>query len=140
MTGGPGGGRACRHPSCRGGVPCAGVTQREGRAADEGGVVRLTVLVGGRVQGVGFRWWTRARGIELGLVGTATNLPDGRVEVVVEGSRESCERLLTLLTENPASPPPPDAHRTWFRRPGMVTGSRSRWSAAAGGLSGFHER
>jgi acylphosphatase len=94
----------------------------------------------GRVQGVGFRWWTRARGLELGLVGTATNLPDGRVEVIVEGRRPACEDLLVLLTENPASLPPPQAHRTWFRRPGAVTGSSHRWSAAEGGLLGFHER
>jgi acylphosphatase len=103
-------------------------------------VVRLAVVVSGRVQGVGFRWWTRARGLELGLVGTATNLPDGRVEVVVEGRREACERLLVLLTENPASPPPPDAHRTWYRRPGRVTAARHRWAQPRGELSGFHER
>ena len=40
---------------------------------------RLTAWVHGRVQGVGFRWWTRARALELGLVGHATNHPDGRV-------------------------------------------------------------
>ena len=41
----------------------------------------------GRVQGVGFRWWTRARALELGLTGWARNTQDGRVEVVAEGSR-----------------------------------------------------
>ena len=46
--------------------------------------VRLTAFVKGRVQGVGFRWWTRARALELGLNGSATNLADGRVDVVVE--------------------------------------------------------
>ena len=44
--------------------------------------VRLTVWVHGRVQGVGFRWWTRARALELGLTGYAANRPDGRVMVV----------------------------------------------------------
>jgi len=106
----------------------------------EGDAVRLTVRITGRVQGVGFRWWTRARGLELGLVGTATNLPDGQVEVVAEGPRGACERLLVLLSENPASPPPPNAHRTWLRRPGRVTAVRYAWSATRGGLSGFHER
>jgi acylphosphatase len=33
----------------------------------------------------------------LGLAGYATNLPDGRVEVVAEGPREACERLLAVL-------------------------------------------
>jgi acylphosphatase len=116
------------------------VTQAQARAGGAQDVVRLTVVVGGRVQGVGFRWWTRARALELGLVGTATNLPDGRVEVVVEGDREPCERLLTLLTEHPASCPPPGAHRTWFTRPGAVTSSRHSWVVARGGLAGFHER
>ena len=59
--------------------------------------VRLTAFVKGRVQGVGFRWWTRARALELGLTGAATNLDDGRVEVVAEGPREACEQLLALL-------------------------------------------
>ena len=58
---------------------------------------RLTARVSGRVQGVGFRWWTRARALELGLAGSATNLPDGRVEVVAEAPREALERLLALL-------------------------------------------
>ena len=45
------------------------------------GIIRLTAFVHGHVQGVGFRWFTRAKALELGLVGTATNLTDGRVEV-----------------------------------------------------------
>ena len=49
--------------------------------------VRVTAWVHGRVQGVGFRWWVRARALELGLVGCAANLDDGRVEVVAEGPR-----------------------------------------------------
>ncbi|MDO5504656.1 MAG: acylphosphatase, partial [Actinomycetia bacterium] len=36
-------------------------------------MVRATVFVRGHVQGVGFRWWTRARALELGLVGHARN-------------------------------------------------------------------
>jgi acylphosphatase len=60
-------------------------------------VVRLTAFVHGQVQGVGFRWWTRARALELGLSGSATNLPGGRVQVVAEGRRSDCERLLELL-------------------------------------------
>jgi acylphosphatase len=63
--------------------------------------VRLTAFVKGHVQGVGFRWWTRARALELGLRGSATNLDDGRVQVVAEGRREDCERLLVLLSGGP---------------------------------------
>ncbi len=59
--------------------------------------VRLTAWVHGYVQGVGFRWWTRSRALELGLAGYASNQADGRVLVVAQGSRTDCERLLELL-------------------------------------------
>lgn len=100
--------------------------------------VRLTAWVRGRVQGVGFRWWVRARALELGLVGSATNLSDGRVEVVAEGTREDCERLLDLLEADPLGGPPqvtgpPD-------RPGKVTGVTRRWSEPRGEAAGFLER
>ena len=58
---------------------------------------RLTAWVHGYVQGVGFRWWTRARALELGLTGYAANPNDGRVLVVAQGSRQACEQLLSLL-------------------------------------------
>jgi acylphosphatase len=92
--------------------------------------VRLTAWVRGDVQGVGFRWWTRSRGLELGLRGTATNLRDGRVEVVAEGTRQACEQLLAWLGEEPSTK----------GRPGSVTGVGHRWSAPSGALRGFRER
>jgi acylphosphatase len=66
-----------------------------------GEAVRMTAFVKGRVQGVGFRWWTRARALELGLAGSATNLADGRVEVVAEGPEQACRALLALLPGGP---------------------------------------
>lgn len=60
--------------------------------------VRLTAWVRGRVQGVGFRWFTRAAALEIGgLRGFALNLDDGRVQVVAEGDREHCQLLLDWL-------------------------------------------
>lgn len=94
-------------------------------AAPAGADVRLTAWVSGRVQGVGFRWWTRARALELGLVGWALNLDDGRVEVVAEGSRQRCEELLAAL-EGPGTP-------------GRVRLVVQRWSTPKG-LAGFVER
>jgi acylphosphatase len=88
--------------------------------------VRLTSWVHGRVQGVGFRWWTRARALELGLTGYARNLNDGRVEVVAEGDRKSCQTLLDLLRS--------------ARTPGAVDTVVERWSDARGGHTGFVER
>jgi acylphosphatase len=90
------------------------------------GTVRMTAWVHGMVQGVGFRWWTRSRAMELGLVGSASNLGDGRVEVVVEGSREACVALLTQLRG--------------ARTPGGVDHVEARFGAARGGFRGFTER
>lgn len=87
--------------------------------------LRLTAFVTGRVQGVGFRWWTRARALELGLTGSATNLDDGRVEVVAEGPRAAGEALLDLLRSPSA--------------PGRVTFVAERWGEPRG-LTGFVER
>lgn len=89
-------------------------------------VVRLVAWVHGRVQGVGFRWWTRSRALELGLVGQARNLPDGRVEVIAEGVREDCENLVTILNSGGT--------------PGHVDLVVERWGPARGGLVGFVER
>ncbi|NKZ04812.1 acylphosphatase [Actinomadura latina] len=91
-------------------------------------MVRLTAWVRGRVQGVGFRWWVRSRALELGLAGSATNLGDGRVEVVAEGPRARCLQLLDLLGGDTSG------------RPGKVTGVTERWSAPRGEAAGFLER
>ena len=88
--------------------------------------VRLTAWVRGRVQGVGMRWWIRSRALELGLAGWAANLDDGRVEVVAEGSRAACERLLALLGGGDT--------------PGRVSGLTERWSSARGLGAGFVEK
>lgn len=57
--------------------------------------------VRGRVQGVGFRWWARARALELGLVGTVRNREDGAVEVVAAGPPISLRKFRSLLHEGP---------------------------------------
>ena len=92
---------------------------------DDVDVVRVTAWVRGRVQGVGFRWWTRATALELGLAGWARNLDDGRVEVVAEGPRAACEALVAALGGG--------------RTPGRVELVTERWSAARG-MTGFAER
>ncbi|WP_420099925.1 acylphosphatase [Corynebacterium sp.] len=58
---------------------------------------RLTAWVHGHVQGVGFRWKTRTKALELGLVGFASNYPDGRVLVIAEGSEDATDALATWL-------------------------------------------
>jgi acylphosphatase len=56
----------------------------------------------GRVQGVGFRWWTRREARALGLSGTVRNCEDGSVEVRVSGSPEAIEALVQRLREGPS--------------------------------------
>lgn len=91
--------------------------------------VRLTAFVHGRVQGVGFRWWTTAQARELKLQGSASNLDDGRVCVVAEGPRASCEELLERLREQPSR----------HRRAGRVSTVIEQWGEPRG-VEGFTQR
>ncbi|BBZ27838.1 acylphosphatase [Mycolicibacterium madagascariense] len=88
--------------------------------------VRVSAWVHGRVQGVGFRWWTRARALELGLTGFAANKPDGRVHVVARGPRDACQRLVDLLKDGAT--------------PGRVDTVVYDWSEAGDPIEGFAER
>lgn len=99
-------------------------------------IVRLVAYVHGEVQGVGFRWWTRARALELGLLGHARNLSDGRVEVQAEGPQPNCEQLLAQLQPQAAAAPGVPA------RPGTVRVVVSQWLAPRGldPQAGFVER
>ncbi|MDK1475085.1 acylphosphatase [Streptomyces sp. 549] len=86
--------------------------------------VRMTAWVRGTVQGVGFRWFTRASALSIGgLTGFALNLGDGRVQVVAEGSRGNCEALLGWLRTGDT--------------PGNVTGVTEIWDEPRGGYEGF---
>ncbi|MEU6344965.1 acylphosphatase [Streptomyces sp. NPDC058691] len=86
--------------------------------------VRLTAWVRGRVHQVGFRWWTRASALEIGnLAGYVSNLSDGRVQVVAEGDRMLCDRLLHSLREGDT--------------PGRVDGVTEIWGEPRGGYEGF---
>jgi acylphosphatase len=60
-------------------------------------------LVSGRVQGVGFRYFTEDRALEEGLHGYVRNLPDGRVEIVAEGEADALERFERAVQGGPAA-------------------------------------
>jgi acylphosphatase len=93
-------------------------------SAGDGETARLTAWVRGLVQGVGFRWYTRARALAIGdLRGFALNLPDGRVQVVAEGPRERCELLLEWLRGGDT--------------PGRVDGVTEIWDTPRGGYEDF---
>lgn len=91
---------------------------------------RVLIFVRGRVQGVGFRWWTRARALEIGLVGHARNLPDGRVEVCAQGTRMQIDALHMAL----------DPAGGKVSRPGRIDGLTVQHHAPRAGLRGFVER
>ncbi len=87
---------------------------------------RLQAYISGWVQGVGFRWFVLQRARPLGLTGWTRNLPDGRVQVVAEGKRESLEAFLVHLRQGPSS--------------SRVYGIEENWTDATGEFKGFDVR
>jgi acylphosphatase len=63
---------------------------------------RVHLVIQGRVQGVGFRYFVLRRAQALGLTGWVQNRADGAVEVEAEGARDSLEKLESLVREGPA--------------------------------------
>ncbi|MDP5228711.1 MULTISPECIES: acylphosphatase [Arthrobacter] len=85
--------------------------------------VRLHAIVSGTVQGVGFRYWTRAEAEGLGLTGGVGNLPDGTVEVIAEGTRDAVTDLLDWLRSGDT--------------PGRVGEVEAQLEEPSGGFPGF---
>ena len=61
----------------------------------------IQLIVSGRVQGVFFRSNVKNKALELGLKGHAKNIPDGNVEVVVEGDEEKINELISFIKKSP---------------------------------------
>lgn len=78
-----------------------------------GDSARLTVMVSGQVQGVGFRDWVRQQAEPRGLAGSVTNLRDGRVQVIAEGERDAVAALLTALHGGDAPGSVTDVVESW---------------------------
>jgi acylphosphatase len=76
----------------------------------------LEVRVRGRVQGVGFRYFTHEVARRLGLVGYVRNLRDGSVHAYAEGSRPALEEFLRQMERGPIG--------------GRVQEVRSHWGPA----------
>jgi len=83
----------------------------------------MRILYSGHVQGVGFRYTAKATARGFDVTGTVRNLPDGRVELVAEGTREELEDFRRAIRQ---------AGLEHFIRHEAVT-----WDAAQGGLRGF---
>jgi acylphosphatase len=62
---------------------------------------RVHVFVSGEVQGVNFRQEIADKANEQGVAGWVRNLPDGRVEAVLEGPRDEVYRVVGLCRAGP---------------------------------------
>lgn len=86
-------------------------------------IVARRFLIGGRVQGVGFRFFAEEAAAREGVHGYVRNLSDGRVEAFVEGDQEAVDRIERNLRRGPAGariehfevePAPPTHRATGF--------------------------
>ncbi|AKT52259.1 acylphosphatase [Arsenicicoccus sp. oral taxon 190] len=107
--------------------------------------VRTTFFVRGTVQGVGFRWWTKAQALELGLVGHARNMDDGRVEVVAQGPADAVAELGRRLDPGAGEPQRDEGLLDRMtggvrRRPGHVESCQAQSGTPREGVSGFVEK
>ncbi len=84
----------------------------------------LHVLIEGRVQGVGFRYYTQSVASQLGLAGFVRNLPDGRVEACAEGDEEALRKFLARLRQGPGYSLVTDVVESWREASGKYTSFR----------------
>ena len=89
-------------------------------------MMRLTLRIRGRVQGVGYRASTYEQARALGLRGWVRNEPDGSVTAVAEGSRAGLESLREFCKQGPPS--------------ARVVGIEDEWSEGTGDLPVFEIR
>jgi acylphosphatase len=63
-------------------------------------MIARRVFYEGRVQGVGFRWTVREIATGFEVLGTIRNLPDGRVELCVQGAADELDNFLLAISES----------------------------------------
>jgi acylphosphatase len=63
---------------------------------------RVNILITGRVQGVGFRFYVKEKAIRLGITGFVRNLEEDKVEVIAEGPEELLHELVKLCRIGPS--------------------------------------
>jgi acylphosphatase len=87
---------------------------------------RAHLIIRGRVQGVGFRWFVYDTAVSLRLSGWVKNLYDGQVEAVLEGERSTIETAIKQCSDGPRS--------------AVVSGIDLNWDENPEGLTGFDIR
>lgn len=73
----------------------------------------LHAVVDGRVQGVGFRNFTKVNAQRAEVAGWVRNLDDGTVEIWAEGSKPDLQRLLKAIKRGPTHSHVSDVNLTW---------------------------
>ncbi len=67
-------------------------------------VDQLHIVVSGKVQGVGFRYYTQMRAAQYGVTGWVKNMEDGSVEIIAVGQPEDLQLFIESVREgNPFS-------------------------------------
>ncbi|HHS49868.1 MAG TPA: acylphosphatase [candidate division Zixibacteria bacterium] len=64
---------------------------------------RVRIVVEGRVQGVGFRWFVQQTARTFDVLGWVKNNPNGTVEIVAEGKKASVDEFATAVKDGPIS-------------------------------------
>lgn len=62
-------------------------------------MVRYLIMVDGRVQGVGFRYFTQMIAATLNLTGWCENLMNGKVKIEVQGSEENIHSFIAKIKQ-----------------------------------------
>lgn len=62
-------------------------------------MIRYYILVDGRVQGVGFRYYCQMNATNLNLTGWVRNMPDGMVEMEVQGTENTLAKFISLISK-----------------------------------------
>lgn len=83
----------------------------------------MHVFYSGRVQGVGFRYTAKTTAMGFEVTGVVRNLPDGRVELVVEGERAELEAFAEAVRDSGLS--------------GFIRDEQVQWQPATGEFKGF---
>jgi len=94
-----------------------------GVAAPDMSRTRMHVFYSGRVQGVGFRYTAKTTAMGFELTGVVRNLPDGRVELVVEGERGELEAYREAVRDAGLG--------------GLIRDEQVQWPPATGEFRGF---
>lgn len=92
-------------------------------------ITRLHADIEGRVQGVGFRYFTQERAVFLGLTGWVRNRWNGTVELTAEGSKTDLEILLKAVQRGPRAGTTQNVKFEWLEASGEFSSFRIRQTA-----------